>query len=213
MNEQQIISNKTTLGEIDLIVSTCGQTVVSIEHWELAVKFYLAFEGRWLGPNPEDSLYDKLNHMQQHQLLLSDSYAFTNQYPTLHPNNKQMVIQGRLYVNPFLSSSHVNGTRIATNRVTGAWCWKNQIPDKKAFYLLGRDQCWGLKTRLNCQKFRGKISGNCQTPSMHWMTPENPGFSSTIFGLSERRKKPLTEQWLQRHKKLAFTALLLQILH
>ena len=64
---------KRTLGAFDFIVqSTAGE----VEHWEVAVKFYLlrgdAAQWRsWIGPNQRDRLDKKLNRMRDHQLRLS----------------------------------------------------------------------------------------------------------------------------------------------
>lgn len=60
-----------TLGEFDLIVDYLGVT----EHWEVAVKFYLAMGdtkniAHWFGPNPSDTLRDKYQRLMTHQLQL-----------------------------------------------------------------------------------------------------------------------------------------------
>lgn len=61
-----------TLGEFDLIVDNAG----AIEHWEVAVKFYMAIGdsndmNQWFGPNPTDTLSQKYERMKTHQLVLS----------------------------------------------------------------------------------------------------------------------------------------------
>ena len=60
-----------TLGEFDLIVDYFGVT----EHWEVAVKFYLAMgdstnAAHWFGPNPVDTLWTKYERLVSHQLRL-----------------------------------------------------------------------------------------------------------------------------------------------
>jgi hypothetical protein len=47
-----------------------------VEHWEVAVKFYLLLGDRetwqcWVGPNQRDRLDKKVNRMRDHQLTLS----------------------------------------------------------------------------------------------------------------------------------------------
>ncbi len=64
--------DKRTLGEFDLIVEHEGE----IQHWELAVKFYLGVGdtsdmNRFFGPNPIDTLAIKINHLQERQMQLS----------------------------------------------------------------------------------------------------------------------------------------------
>ncbi|MDX1268088.1 MAG: DUF1853 family protein, partial [Oceanisphaera sp.] len=72
-NWQQVIDG-TTVGAFDFIV--WDQQSQRIEHWELAVKFYLisnpneAYE-RACGINTRDKLRHKVEHMLQHQLKLS----------------------------------------------------------------------------------------------------------------------------------------------
>jgi hypothetical protein len=65
-----------TIGEFDLIVENDG----TVEHWELAVKFYLGTGDvlnldNWHGPDPSDTLARKINRMASHQLRLSQQPA------------------------------------------------------------------------------------------------------------------------------------------
>jgi hypothetical protein len=67
---------KRTIGEFDLIVDNNG----TVEHWELAVKFYLGISdvlnlANWHGPDPSDTLARKINRMASHQLRLSQHPA------------------------------------------------------------------------------------------------------------------------------------------
>ena len=64
---------RQTLGAFDLILRNPEGEV---EHWELAVKFYLGVPGAesmrdWLGPNQRDTLHKKVERMRSHQLPLS----------------------------------------------------------------------------------------------------------------------------------------------
>jgi len=68
--------DKKTLGEFDLIVK--NQTSGDVEHWELAIKFYLQVnppgrDTQWLGPNLKDRLSRKYHHLIDQQLALSDN--------------------------------------------------------------------------------------------------------------------------------------------
>ncbi|MGV0034015.1 MAG: DUF1853 family protein [Candidatus Azotimanducaceae bacterium WSBS_2022_MAG_OTU7] len=65
-----------TIGEFDLIVDNAG----TVEHWELAVKFYLGTGDvlnldSWHGPDPSDTFARKINRMASHQLRLSQHPA------------------------------------------------------------------------------------------------------------------------------------------
>ncbi|MGO1247539.1 MAG: DUF1853 family protein [Oceanisphaera sp.] len=100
-NWQQVIDG-TTLGAFDFIV--WDQQLKRMEHWELAVKFYLIsqqeqpFESA-VGINTRDKLRRKHNHMIHHQLMLS-------QHPQVHlklsqqnllPQHTRLILKGRLY--------------------------------------------------------------------------------------------------------------------
>ncbi len=74
----QIISNKTTLGEIDCLLLQDNQPL----HLEIAYKFYLydasvgiTFLDCWIGPNRRDSLVLKLNKIEKKQFPLLYSEA------------------------------------------------------------------------------------------------------------------------------------------
>ena len=74
----QIISNKTTLGEIDCLLLQGNQPI----HLEIAYKFYLydssvgeSFLDHWIGPNRRDSLILKLNKIKSKQFPLLYSEA------------------------------------------------------------------------------------------------------------------------------------------
>lgn len=69
----QIISNKTTLGEIDCLLLKHENPI----HIEIAYKFYLydpnvgdSFLEHWIGPNRRDSLLLKLNKIREKQFPL-----------------------------------------------------------------------------------------------------------------------------------------------
>ena len=69
----QVIAHKRTIGEFDLIVR--DQLTGELEHWELAIKFYLGTGDlswtHWYGPNPSDRLDLKTDRLTTHQLTLS----------------------------------------------------------------------------------------------------------------------------------------------
>lgn len=76
----QINVNGRTLGALDFLLEDgFSQHII---HLELAVKFYLYFPpsgpvdsvdlSQWIGPNPDDNLQLKLDHLRYHQLPLSE---------------------------------------------------------------------------------------------------------------------------------------------
>lgn len=122
--EIQINRQGRTLGAIDFIVRRDN----CIEHWEVAIKFYLLHQGHWYGPNAKDRLDKKLTHMLEHQLPLSQSEAFRAQYDYPIERHK-LLMQGRLYRNPFFDESPPNdcaGRLINPKAMTGFWCFHHQ---------------------------------------------------------------------------------------
>lgn len=136
--ELQVERDKRTLGAVDFVVKNpCGD----LEHWEVAIKFYLGFEGEWRGPNAKDTLAKKYHKMSTHQLMLSSTAEYQHQFPQFPVAKRRLLLQGRLYTNPFLPNTaiptHLN---VNTARMTGFWCWPHQLPKDRRFFALGRDQ-------------------------------------------------------------------------
>ncbi|WP_417614802.1 DUF1853 family protein [Oceanisphaera sp.] len=115
---QQVIEG-TTLGAFDFIV--WDQQLKRIEHWELAVKFYLisqqdnAFDSAF-GMNPRDKLRRKHQHMLHHQLTLSQQAPVRQRLTQLGllPQHQRLILKGRLYYparcQQFLSEQGERGT-------------------------------------------------------------------------------------------------------
>ncbi|MDG2071199.1 MAG: DUF1853 family protein [Pseudomonadales bacterium] len=73
----QVNDTGRTFGEFDLLMT---QDDGQPEHWELAIKFFLATGNHqnplnWYGPNPDDSLGSKYTRLVEHQLQLSRNPA------------------------------------------------------------------------------------------------------------------------------------------
>lgn len=101
-NNVQIQVNGTTSGELDLIVQDLhnGQ----LQHWELAVKFYLGVgdtraTSAWIGPNAQDRLDRKLQHLRNHQLPLLQYPETQAQLAAAGWNIQQqrLILKGRLF--------------------------------------------------------------------------------------------------------------------
>jgi uncharacterized protein len=116
-NWQQVIDG-TTLGAFDFIV--WDQQSQRIEHWELAVKFYLisnpddAYD-QACGLNTRDKLRHKVEHMLHHQLRLSQHPQIRERLgrQKLMPQSTRLIMKGRLYYPPscqqFLSDQGERG--------------------------------------------------------------------------------------------------------
>lgn len=104
----QITENGQTFGELDIILR--NHETGNIEHWELAIKFYLGSAPfnpvNWVGINSKDNLERKLNHMA--------TKPFSRDYVTISSNNlneqklnidkRYTVLKGRFFA-PLLDDS------------------------------------------------------------------------------------------------------------
>ncbi|MCC4790006.1 DUF1853 family protein [Vibrio splendidus] len=146
-DEIQINVEGRTLGAIDFILEE--ESSQNLQHWEVAIKFYLLHEQTWFGPNSHDQLDKKLDRMLTHQLGMSSSTAFIEQYPQIDVDSKHLLMQGRLYINPFLEQNVPTaclGYDINSSQVNGFWCYQNQahlIAD--VLYPLTKEQ-WAAGT-------------------------------------------------------------------
>ncbi|GAK86963.1 hypothetical protein JCM19238_4572 [Vibrio ponticus] len=125
--EIQLSEQGRTLGAIDLIVRNKAKQ--RNEHWELAIKFYLLHEGQWFGPNAHDQLETKLPHMLNHQLAMSTNAQFHQQHPELEVATHHLLMQGRLYTNPFNSEptpTHCLEYPLNSSQISGYWCHYSQ---------------------------------------------------------------------------------------
>lgn len=74
LTNHTVQNGPTTRGELDLIF--LDKETGELEHWELAIKYYLQFgtvadAGTMIGPDPKDTLAAKLEKLVSHQLPLS----------------------------------------------------------------------------------------------------------------------------------------------
>ncbi|MFA0039507.1 DUF1853 family protein [Vibrio sp. 10N.261.52.A1] len=146
-DEIQINVEGRTLGAIDFILEDTSSQ--KLEHWEVAIKFYLLHEQTWFGPNSHDQLDKKLDRMLCHQLGMSSSNAFVEQYPEIDVDSKHLLMQGRLYTNPFLEQNiptECLGYSINPSQVNGFWCYQNQTHQiTDTLYPLTKEQ-WAAGT-------------------------------------------------------------------
>jgi len=96
----QIQGLNRTIGEFDLLVESSNE----IEHWELAIKFYINCESpedpaRWYGPDPKDSLKSKIDRLLSHQLMLGqrDEAIQLLAGMDMRIHRTRCIVKGRLY--------------------------------------------------------------------------------------------------------------------
>ncbi|MDN2481726.1 DUF1853 family protein [Vibrio agarivorans] len=117
-----------TLGAIDLILH--NKMTGLDEHWEVAIKFYLLHGGTWFGPNAHDQLDKKLERMLNHQLKMSQTPQFRHLHSALSPITERLLLQGRLYTNPFnneLTPTTCLGFNLNQSQICGHWCYQHQF--------------------------------------------------------------------------------------
>ena len=135
----QIIQGKQTLGELDfLLFNTQTQ---KIEHWEVALKYYLAEANlslkHWYGLNRTDTLQRKLNHFTQKQF----------QFETIQDQSIQerfAVLKGQLYL-PTVHKNILDSESLASNipkwvnQARNLGHWGHHIP-QQSYYRLQRQE-------------------------------------------------------------------------
>ena len=127
----QKIAGAITLGELDFVV--LNQETQEVEHWEVALKYYLG-EGKldlaqWFGLNREDTLQRKLKHFTERQFQFTEA----NHHPI---QRKFAVMKGQLYM-PTDQSELSIPSWINTSRRLGQW--GTQIPNTP-YYRLQRHE-------------------------------------------------------------------------
>lgn len=129
--EVQIYQDKQTLGAIDFLVRE--KQTQQIEHWEVAIKFYLQHKAQWLGPNANDQLEKKTARMVSHQLLLTEQPAYQQQWQTQfgQPEVKRLIMQGRLFTS---ESAQIKAPDINPNCAKGLWCFAEHAPAHLRFF-------------------------------------------------------------------------------
>lgn len=170
LEEFQVQRGNKTLGAIDFIVRN-----QEIEHWEVALKFYLLHKGLWFGPEGQDRLDIKLDRMLNHQLAMSSCAEFTQQFPQFSHARKKLLIQGRLYINPFITQTlpdHCLGFKLNPDNCIGRWCYQSQSERiKQKLYILEKldwltgktnpekllDISVPLKRTMHCQSGSGEF--------------------------------------------------------
>ncbi|MCG3864636.1 MULTISPECIES: DUF1853 family protein [unclassified Photobacterium] len=119
--EVQLHWNQKTVGSIDFLVKNLLSN--EIEHWEVAIKFYLAFENHWPGPNAKDNLDKKTARMIDHQLTLSEHDAFNAKFDE-QPTQRRLIMQGRLF-HAWPDPQQGSTININPNANTGLWCYQS----------------------------------------------------------------------------------------
>ncbi|WP_336141215.1 DUF1853 family protein [Acinetobacter sp. 102] len=127
----QKIAGAVTLGELDFVVLNTRTN--EIEHWEVALKYYLGENeldlAQWYGLNLEDTLQRKLKHFTERQFQFSEA----NQYQI---QRKFAVMKGQLYLPQEQNNLNLPSWINASRRLGH---WGTQIP-QTPYYRLQRHE-------------------------------------------------------------------------
>lgn len=138
----QKIEGPRTIGELDFLI--LNQDNGQVEHWEVALKYYLGERDLslpyWYGLNRSDTLARKLNHFTQKQFQFQDALE--------HPIERRFcVLKGQLYLPSHGAPSHLASAH--TEIPLPAWVnpqrrlgtWGHALPAlDAAFYRLQRHE-------------------------------------------------------------------------
>lgn len=103
-NNVSLYRDRQTIGELDFVV--LNHATATIEHWELAIKFFLGSPpfapANWQGIHSKDTLARKMRHMQDKQFSIV--WITTNTHGKVKIDKRFAVIKGRFFLPlPFLS--------------------------------------------------------------------------------------------------------------
>ncbi len=97
-NNVQLYNGKQTTGELDLILYNHQENLV--EHWELAIKFFMGAApfapDNWVGINSKDNLQRKMTHMQTKQFRVV--WVDTENHGQVKIDKRYGVIKGRFFL-------------------------------------------------------------------------------------------------------------------
>lgn len=129
----QVIDGAKTIGELDFLL--LNKKTQQIEHWEVALKYYLAEKDlhliHWYGLNRSDTLLRKLKHFTEKQFQFKHACEQAI-------DQRFAVMKGQLYL-PLLKENQYLPTWVNAQRRTGTW--GSHIPNQfKNYYRLQRHE-------------------------------------------------------------------------
>ncbi|WP_201605519.1 DUF1853 family protein [Psychrobacter sp. JCM 18903] len=117
----QLYNGKQTTGELDLILYNHGENLV--EHWELAIKFFMGSAPfapeNWVGINSKDNLQRKMTHMQTKQFRTV--WVDTEKHGQVNIDKRYGVIKGRFFL-PINTTNFTYPPWLAPSFPMHEWC-------------------------------------------------------------------------------------------
>ena len=178
LKNHQVMEEKKTIGELDVVVR--DTKTGKIDHWEIALKFYLqrldnADHVSMVGPNLNDNLQLKMDKLTQHQLPLSKNPSFAPFFDSQHIDSK-LFIKGQFFYHLNLSNKpplHAN-----PQHEKGWWCTLDELKP-----LLKPELKW---TTVDKPQWIGKIRASDNSD----LLPPND-FSESCFILISKLQNAL----------------------
>lgn len=125
-NNVQLYNGKQTVGELDLILYNHAENLV--EHWELAIKFFMGsapFDPEnWVGINSNDNLQRKMTNMQTKQFRTV--WIDTKNHGQVKINKRYGVIKGRFFL-PINTHNFTYPSWLAPSFPIHKWCDSNDM--------------------------------------------------------------------------------------
>lgn len=162
-NNVQLYRGKQTAGELDLIVKNHDSN--AIEHWELAIKFFMGsapfLPANWVGINSNDNLQRKMSHMQRRQF--SSVWVETPNHGQVRIDQRFGIIKGRFFL-PITITEFTYPDWLAPNFPLHRWIDSLDMPQlallqhtplQRAHYIE-----WFTKRRFYQQKNKLDIVAN-----------------------------------------------------
>ena len=125
-NNVQLFNGKQTTGELDLILYNHAENLV--EHWELAIKFFMGSAPfapeNWVGINSNDNLQRKMTHMQTKQFRTV--WIDTKNHGQVKIDKRYGVIKGRFFL-PIDTHNFTYPSWLAPSFPIHKWCDSNDM--------------------------------------------------------------------------------------
>lgn len=123
-NNVQLFNGKQTVGELDLILYNHKEKL--IEHWELAIKFFMGSMPfapvNWVGINSNDNLERKMTYMQTKQFRTV--LVETDNHGRVKIDKRYGVIKGRFFL-PMNTTNFNHPDWLSTSFPLHEWCDKS----------------------------------------------------------------------------------------
>lgn len=126
-HNEQVIKDKVTIGELDLVLE--NRSTNQREHWEVALKFYLqmqasaAYEVFW-GPSGKDRLSQKMDLLREKQLKLGQDPIVREKYGELKAG---LLLKGQLFFR--LSADGILPKAWQAEAIKGQWVLASEVEE------------------------------------------------------------------------------------